>query len=129
MSLIVVGVFAHISRAILIIIVMLRTCSCTFIVKITSPSIWTPDKISDLIDGVNKFGTDWKKIKNEYDYTVTIKALQSKWYSVIRRQCQLEDGKWKMAQQESLGKTRGREIKVVKLYTLGGIGYNMVCES
>ena len=113
MSLIVVGVFAHISRTILIIIVMLRTCSCTFIVKIISPSIWTPDKISDLVDAVNKFGTDWKKIKNEYDYTVTITALQSIWYNVIRHQCQLEDGKWKVAQQESLQETRGREIKVV----------------
>ena len=71
--------------------------------------------ISDLVDGVNKFGTDWKKIKKKYDFTVTITALQSEWYNVIRHQCQLEDGKWKVAQleQESLQKNRGREIKVV----------------
>ena len=69
--------------------------TCTFLVKIK----WTPDMISDLINGVNKFGTDWKRIKKEYDFTVSIAALQSRWYNTIRHQCQLEDGKWKMAQQ------------------------------
>ena len=54
--------------------------------------------ISDLVDGVNKFGTEWKKIKNEYKFAATMEALKIKWHRV---KCQeyitLEDGKWKVS--------------------------------
>ena len=36
---------------------------------------WTPDMMSDLVDGVNKFGTKWKRIKEEYKFSVTSRAL------------------------------------------------------
>ena len=37
--------------------------ACTFLVKMKSvpPTEWTPDVMSDLVDGVNKFGTDWRE--------------------------------------------------------------------
>ena len=53
--------------------------------------------MSDLVDGVNKFGTDWKRIKNEYKFTATTNALRMKWhYSKKHQHIALEDGKWKV---------------------------------
>ena len=39
---------------------MLEDTSCTFIVKMSG---WTPDMISDFVDGVNKFRHSGKRIK------------------------------------------------------------------
>ena len=72
--------------------------TCTLLVKIKSMvhvHEWTPDMISDLIDGVNKFGHRWKRIKEEYKFSVSSRALTSKWLN-IRHLVALEDGKWKM---------------------------------
>ena len=56
--------------------------------------------MSDLVDAVNKFGTDWKRIKNEYKFTATVptvRALKKKWhYSKKYQHIALEDGKWKV---------------------------------
>ena len=53
--------------------------------------------MSDLVDGVNKFGHSWKKIKKEYKFTGTVQALASKWrYSKSCQYIALEDGKWKV---------------------------------
>ena len=53
--------------------------------------------MSDLVDGVNKFGTDWKRIKKEYKFTGTVNALRVKWhYSKKHQHITLEDGKWKV---------------------------------
>ena len=68
---------------------------------------WTPDMVSDLVDGVNKFGTDWKRIKKEYNFAVTTQALQSRWYNVTRP---LEDGKRKVVQQQQLLKMKGNKM-------------------
>ena len=46
----------------------------TFIVQ-RAPVPWTPDMMHDLIDGVNKFGYRWKKIKKEYNFTVAESTL------------------------------------------------------
>ena len=51
--------------------------------------------MSDLVDGVNKFGTDWERIKKEYKFSVTSRALKSKWSKTCHLVA-LEDGKWKM---------------------------------
>ena len=53
--------------------------------------------MSDLVDGVNKFGTDWKRIKKEYKFIATVNALTMKWrYSKKHQHITLEDGKWKV---------------------------------
>ena len=58
---------------------------------------WTPDMMSDLVDGVNKFGTKWKRIKKEYKFTATVHALSLKWrYSKERQHIALKNGKWKV---------------------------------
>ena len=52
--------------------------------------------MSDLVDGVNKFGTDWERIKKEYKFTVTTNALRMKWrYEKKQRHISMKDGKWK----------------------------------
>ena len=75
-------------------------CVCLYLlVKIKSvpPIEWTLDMMSDLVDAVNKFGTDWKRIKNEYKFTATTNALRMKWhYSKKHQHIALEDGKWKV---------------------------------
>ena len=54
--------------------------------------------MSDLVDGVNKFGTDWKRIKEEYKFTATVQALRMKWHHVKQQEyITLEDGKWKVS--------------------------------
>ena len=58
---------------------------------------WTPDMMSDLVDGVNKFGANWKRIKKKYKFTATVHALRMKWnYSKKHQRIALEDGKWKV---------------------------------
>ena len=53
--------------------------------------------MSDLVDGVNKFGADWERIKNEYKFTVTMSALKKKFhYNKKYQHIALEDGKWKV---------------------------------
>ena len=44
-----------------------------------APVSWTPDMMCDLVDGVNKFGYQWKKIKKEYNFTVAVNTLAKKW--------------------------------------------------
>ena len=53
--------------------------------------------ISDLVDGVNKFGTDWKRIRMEYKFTATVEAIKIKWRRVKQQEyITLENGKWKV---------------------------------
>ena len=67
-------------------------------IKSVPPIAWTPDMMSDLVDAVNKFGTKWKRIKKEYKFTATVRALESKWrYSKEHQHIALKNGKWKVA--------------------------------
>ena len=55
--------------------------------------------INDLVDGVNKFGTNWKRIKKEYNFSATSTSLQSRWYQLTHHRyphVALENGKWKV---------------------------------
>ena len=53
--------------------------------------------MSDLVDGMNKFGTNWKRIKKEYKFTATVHALRMKWhYSKEQQHIALKNGKWKV---------------------------------
>ena len=49
--------------------------------------------MSDLVDGVNKFGADWERIKNEYKFTVTMSALKRNFITTKSTNISL----WRMA--------------------------------
>ena len=73
-------------------LVRVRVIYCNFVYIVLVS--WTPVVISDLVNGGNKFGTDWKRIRMEYNFTATVEALKIKWHHVKQQEyITLEDGK------------------------------------